>query len=182
MYCNKCGAQFKDASQRFCENCGSDIFKDGYSNTPLKTAAPQPQTPAQPQPQQGQAQQWTQDKPQQKQAQPQWTPPQPTAPQPTPGAWSNPVPPTYVNNFYSEKREPITVGGWILRSLIPMIPIVGSLIYFIMLFVWSGDKSKEESFNNWAKAQLWTMLIVAILVVFILIIGFAVGISFLDSL
>ncbi len=42
MYCNKCGSKFKDPSQRFCENCGSDVFKDGYSNTPipLKTAAP----------------------------------------------------------------------------------------------------------------------------------------------
>ena len=51
-------------------------------------------------------------------------------------------------------KEPMSIGGWIGRSLIPCIPLVGSIVYLIMLFVWSGDTKKEDSFRNWAKAQL----------------------------
>ena len=64
-----------------------------------------------------------------------------------------------VNNFYQEKKQPVSVLGWIGRSLISCIPFVGGIIYLVMLFIWSGDKSKEESFNNWAKAQLILMAI-----------------------
>ncbi len=57
-----------------------------------------------------------------------------------------------------------------------MIPFVGPLIYFIMLFIWAGDKGKEETFNNWAKAQLVVMLIGIVLGLIVLaIIGAAVG-------
>ena len=62
-------------------------------------------------------------------------------------------------------KEPISVGGWIGRSLIPFIPLVGGIVYLIMLFIWSGDTKKEETFRNWAKAQLIVMLVSVILAV-----------------
>ena len=61
--------------------------------------------------------------------------------------------------------ESISVGGWIGRTLIPYIPLVGGIVYLIMLFIWSGDKKKEDSFRNWAKAQLIVMAIVIVLAV-----------------
>lgn len=65
----------------------------------------------------------------------------------------------------AEKKESISVGGWIGRTLIPYIPLVGGIVYLIMLFIWSGDKKKEDSFRNWAKAQLIVMAIVIVLAV-----------------
>ena len=59
----------------------------------------------------------------------------------------------FVNNYQQEKKH-VSVGGWILRGLISYIPCVGSIIYLIMLFVWSGDDSYDDSARNWAKAQL----------------------------
>lgn len=60
---------------------------------------------------------------------------------------------------YGMGPMPVSVGGWIGRSLIPFIPFVGWLVYLIMLFIWSGDQTKELSFRNWAKAQLVVMAI-----------------------
>lgn len=195
MFCNKCGGRFKDPGQRYCEYCGADVFVVGYSNTAKNQPDQTQQVQAEPQwtepqvdPQQIQPQQWADPQQAQQWAEPQaaaasssvapqWT--APVQPQPTPGAWATP-PTNYVNNFYGTKKEPISVGGWILRSLIPCIPFVGSLIYFIMLFVWAGDSSKEESFCNWAKAQLWIMLIFVLLVVFLLVMIFSLGISLMD--
>ena len=67
-------------------------------------------------------------------------------------------------------KEVISVGGWIGRTLIPYIPIVGSIVYLIMLFVWSGDTKKEDSFRNWAKAQLVVMAISIVLAILLVII------------
>lgn len=74
------------------------------------------------------------------------------------------APTPVINNFYQEeKREPVSVAGWIFRPFLALIPIAGPIVYLIMLFVWAGSKSKEKSFNNWAKAQLILMLISVII-------------------
>ena len=75
-------------------------------------------------------------------------------------------------------KEPISVGGWIGRSLIPCIPLVGSIIYLVMLFIWSGDKTKEDTFRNWAKAQLIVMAVVLVLT----IIGVTLGVFVFSDL
>lgn len=69
-------------------------------------------------------------------------------------------------------KEPISIGGWIGRALIPFIPFVGGIVYLIMLFIWSGSTEKEETFRNWAKAQLILMAVFLILTI-ILVILFA---------
>ena len=78
------------------------------------------------------------------------------------GAQSLPQYPAYGQG---QVKESISVGGWIGRSLIPCIPLVGGLVYLIMLFIWSGDDTKEDTFRNWAKAQLILMAIVLVLVI-----------------
>ena len=104
-------------------------------------------------------------------AQPLQTPPRPQAP-------AQPVFP----NSYVPPKAPVSIGGFIGRSLIPFIPIVGALIYFIMLFVWAGDKTKEETFNNWAKAQLWVMLIGVVIAIFFFVVFGALLASVFTSL
>jgi len=74
-------------------------------------------------------------------------------------------------------KQPISVGGWIGRSLIPFIPIVGGLVYLIMLFVWSGDTAKEDTFRNWAKAQL---IVTAIVLVLSILLGVVLGVAYAD--
>jgi len=50
---------------------------------------------------------------------------------------------------------PMSIGDWLITSLIFAIPIVG----FVMLFVWGfGDKT-HPSKANWAKASLIVMAI-----------------------
>ena len=73
------------------------------------------------------------------------------------------APVSYPAYPWNTNKEPISVGGWIGRSLIPMIPLVGGIVYLVMLFIWSGDISKEDTFRNWAKAQLIVMAVVLVL-------------------
>ena len=86
------------------------------------------------------------------------------------------APAVYTQN---NAKEPISVGGWIGRSLIPLIPIVGSIVYLIMLFIWSGDSKKEDTFRNWAKAQL---IVMAVTIVLSIIVAVVFGATLVDAL
>lgn len=153
--CPKCGAE---ADGVFCINCGAAV-----NESPAAPAA---------------------EKPAEAPVQPTYTPPvQPTytAPQQPYGY----QPPQQPYGYYPPQQpteQPVSVGGWIGRSLIPCIPGVGAIIYLIMLFVWMGDKTKEETFRNWAKAQLIVTGIVFALAIVLVIFSAVLGISIAETL
>ena len=68
--------------------------------------------------------------------------------------------PTHLND--SPQYDPLTVGDWIITSIIFSIPIVG----FIMLFIWGFGSKTHPSKANWAKA---TLIIIGISFVIILL-------------
>lgn len=90
-------------------------------------------------------------------------------------------PPVYqppINYYQRPAEEHISTGKWVLYHLIPMIPVVGSLIYLIMLFVWGFGDDKNETFRNWAKSQLILCLISVGLVVLTIIAVAILGVGF----
>ncbi|MBC8256933.1 MAG: hypothetical protein H8E85_06440 [Candidatus Marinimicrobia bacterium] len=62
----------------------------------------------------------------------------------------------------SPQYTPISVGEWVITTIILAIPIVG----FIMLFVWGFGSNSQPSKANWAKATL-IMIAVSIVLTFI---------------
>ena len=95
-----------------------------------------------------------------------------------PNCGSN-VPAGYPAYYQPAASQPVSVGGWIGRSLIPLIPLVGGIVYLIMLFIWSGDTTKEETFRNWAKAQL---IVMAVVLVFTIIFSIVFGVAIAEML
>lgn len=83
------------------------------------------------------------------------------------------IPPTYMPpEGYCEQKEEqhVSTGKWLLYQLIPIIPVVGWIIYLVMLFVWSfGNNAKNNTFRNWARSNL--ILVGISLVVWIFIIA-----------
>ena len=81
------------------------------------------------------------------------------APQPvhTPPVCVAPPAPHYVP--VQPEKQSVSVGGWIGRYCLNLIPFVGGLVFFIMLWVWASKKSNEDSFRNWAKSRLVWMAI-----------------------
>ena len=66
-------------------------------------------------------------------------------------------------NLVDELRQytPMSIGDWIITSLILAIPIVG----FVMLFVWGFGSNTHPSKANWAKASLIVMGIGFVIIV-----------------
>ena len=88
----------------------------------------------------------------------------PAAPQPQIPTYQ-PVPPV-------AEDDTVSTGKWVLYHLIPFIPVVGSIVYIVMLFVWGfGDNAKNKTFRNWARAQLIFMAIGLVLSVLIIVLA-----------
>ena len=69
-----------------------------------------------------------------------------------------------------QQYKPMSIGDWIITSLIFAIPIVG----FVMLFVWGFGSNTQPSKANWAKATL--IMIGISIVIFLLFFGSILGV------
>lgn len=66
-----------------------------------------------------------------------------------------------------EEDKPISFLNWIGTMLLPFIPLVGPIVYLVMLLVWSFGSDSNPSKKNWARANLVVMIIsFLILIVF----------------
>lgn len=170
-FCVSCGAQIED-DKKFCFKCGAPVDNQQGSNT-SNPAATTDKSPVQSQPDFSATPNCTCaqagfNAQQQYNVPPQYNDPSFINNQP----YYNNQPNYYNQQGYGypqSQPQPISVGGWIGRSLIPLIPVVGTIIYIIMLFVWCGDKTKELTFRNWAKSQLIIFLVILILVILVLV-------------
>ena len=73
---------------------------------------------------------------------------------------------------YDQKESPVSVGQWMLTTLLLCIPLVG-IIYFIILAI--GGPNTKKSLTNYARASLvWLLIIFA----FYIVAFMALGVSF----
>jgi len=72
----------------------------------------------------------------------------------------------------SPQYAPMSIGDWIITSIILAIPIVG----FVMLFVWGFGSNTQPSKANWAKATL--IMIVISFVIALIFFGSIFGVFF----
>lgn len=63
---------------------------------------------------------------------------------------------------YSQGEQPVSIGQWMITSILLAIPIVG-IIYFIILAI--GGPNTKKSLTNYARAALIWVLISFILVI-----------------
>ncbi|MDI9488694.1 MAG: zinc-ribbon domain-containing protein [Bacillota bacterium] len=77
-------------------------------------------------------------------------------------------PPVTKEVIINQNDKPVSFFDWLGTYLILFIPLVGSLIFFVLLIVWSFSRNVSESRKNWARATLVYILIVFIILVFII--------------
>lgn len=65
-----------------------------------------------------------------------------------------------------EKEAPISFLQWlIMMVVVPIIPVVGPLIYLVMLFLIAFGKTQQKTLKNWARVML-IMFVIAFLMIF----------------
>lgn len=88
---------------------------------------------------------------------------------------------------YKEEEKPalesnMSVAKWIGFYALNLIPLVGSIIYLVLLFKWAFGDTKDLTLKNYAKANLLIMLIFIILAVIVVILQQYILLEFLEDL
>jgi len=69
----------------------------------------------------------------------------------------------------SENKKPVSFLNWLGTYSIMLIPILGGLVFLIMLIIWSFSDSTPESKKNWARATLVYMIIMIVLAMLLIL-------------
>lgn len=65
------------------------------------------------------------------------------------------------------EEKPVSFLNWVGTMILPFIPIVGWIIYLVMLFVWSFGSDTNRTKKNWARAMLVVIVIgIALVIIF----------------
>ena len=151
MICKNCGKEIPEG-YRFCDSCGAKVepvVEQKPVNEPVNTYAD--------------TNGFTGEK---------------TIYSPSNGANANNAYATNPAPLYAvPKNEEQVVSAWgyiwrnIVMGLLMAIPVLGFIINIVLLCVWMGDRTKQASFRNWAKASLimWIIGIVAGVIISVLL-------------
>lgn len=96
--------------------------------------------------------------------------------QPSPYQQSMPQYPTY-SNYNPQDDQHVSVWGWIGIYCINLIPIIGTLVFLVLLFVWAFGDTPKKSLKNWARAML---IIVGVCIVLWVVLLSVTGLSISD--
>lgn len=75
--------------------------------------------------------------------------------------------PNQMNGFphSMEQERPISFLNWLGSYAIFFVPVVGWLVFIIMLFIWSFSSNTPASKKNWARATLIFVTVFAIVII-----------------
>ena len=68
-----------------------------------------------------------------------------------------------------ESKEDVSFGNWIGTLLLPVIPIIGPLVYLVLMLVWAFSKDTNKSKKNWARASLIVGFVFTVIFIFMLV-------------
>lgn len=75
-------------------------------------------------------------------------------------------------NEVEEGDKPISFRNWVGTLLLPIIPIVGPIIYLVMMLVWAFGSDTNQSKKNWARASLIVGCIFIVLFILLIVNSF----------
>ena len=62
-----------------------------------------------------------------------------------------------------EKVEGMTTVKWIGLTLLPCIPLIGVIVYLVLMFKWAFGANPDLTLKGYAKANLFVMLLSVLL-------------------
>lgn len=75
----------------------------------------------------------------------------------------------YVKKETSEEVKHMTGLKWFGLWLLPSIPVIGVLIYLILMFKWSSKNNTDLTLRSYAKANLFLLLLAVLFAVMVVV-------------
>lgn len=80
--------------------------------------------------------------------------------------------PKIFRDIFDTSERPMTFGNWLILYLIPFIPMVGMILFLIVLFFWGFGANVGKTKKNWARATMVMVLIMIMMVYFMISSGY----------
>ena len=71
----------------------------------------------------------------------------------------------YVKEEKHSEQKFMSAPKWIGLNLLPAIPVIGVLVWLILMFKWARKRNPDLTLRGYARANLFVMLLVLLLVV-----------------
>jgi hypothetical protein len=78
------------------------------------------------------------------------------------------TPRTLISGLFDSSDRPMTMGNWLIIYLLPFVPIVGMVLFLVILFTWGFGAKVAPTKKNWARATL-VMVVILILMLSVII-------------
>ncbi len=72
-----------------------------------------------------------------------------------------------IGSLFDSSDRPMTLGNWLIIYLLPFIPMVGTILFLVVLFTWGFGQNTAPTKKNWARA---TMIFVVVIIVMLSVI------------
>lgn len=161
MVCKVCGRTIANEDANFCEYCGAS-FRPGSDNKIDETTINNTANDASGYTQYGQA--GTENR-------------QEGTANTQQGAFFGGFPPfgamnsQNASNMQSGQQmveRPMTFGNWLVILLMPFVPVIGPMLFLVLLLMWSFNKSVPPTRKNWARAMLVFLLVSVLMLGFVM--------------
>lgn len=80
--------------------------------------------------------------------------------------------PLGVFRFFSGSNQTMTFGNWIVIYALPFIPLVGFILFLVLLFSWGFGANTAPTKKSWARATMVMILVILFMFSFMLSSGY----------
>ena len=88
----------------------------------------------------------------------------------------------YIKEEKPEKVKHMSAIKWIGLTFLPVVPLVGALIYLVLMFKWASGRNQDLTLRGYARANLIMMLIAVLLIIGLFALAFVMGPEMLENL
>jgi hypothetical protein len=82
------------------------------------------------------------------------------------------APKGFIGTLFNSSDRPMTFGNWLIIYLLPLIPMIGMVLFLVVLFSWGFGSNVAPTKKNWARATMVFVLIMILMLSVIISSGY----------
>lgn len=82
------------------------------------------------------------------------------------------TPKGFIGGLFDSSDRPMTLGNWLVIYLLPLIPMIGMVLFLVVLLSWGFGANVAQTKKNWARATMIFVLVMILMLSVIISSGY----------
>jgi hypothetical protein len=78
----------------------------------------------------------------------------------------------FFGTLFDSSERPMSLGNWLVIYLLPLIPMIGMVLFLVVLFSWGFGSNVAQTKKNWARATMIFVLVMILMLSVIISSGY----------